>query len=425
MARVSTRVESPAEAFDIHNRLIEWRKSNPKEDRLLHHGYFVAEALHGLQVIKKDPTFSPEMVTTLNINDNLEVSDFYSSVCYAVDEVVLGRADTVFLSDEVRELVKTAEATMPDDVLFDTDVYTPCGFIVMETPIEMTARSKVAAHDYENIIKLAEKYGSTIKGERRNDPPNENGEYICIENWEVRGFSWGDIEATREESLALIAKRHGIKSDEYEFALKHLPSFEICAEGPIGLKVRVYGCIVSTEVDGVEIDVPEMRRNPFRLMDKYDFMYGQEGSELQEQAFVEAWGQSSQDAMNTAMNSSSLSRYMENRRFITALFRLMGEYVDKTDEKLPRHFGRRAVRAGRTGNTGGVVTLSLRRSIYGDSENGTGRKITLAHLVRGHWRRQWYPSQNMHRAKWINAHRRGGHIDDTPVERPRVITVTK
>lgn len=421
MSRVSTRVESPAEAFDIHNRLIEWRKSHPTEDRLLHHGYFVAQALQGGLLANKI-----DMVTTLNIRESLEVSEFFGAVLHAIDDIILSRADTVFLSDEVRELVKVAEATMPDDVLFHTDVYTPCGFIVMETPIEMKVKSKVSAEDYENVVRLAEKHGSIIKGERRNDPPNENGEYICIENWEVRGFSWGDIEATKQDSLDLIAKKYGTDSDAYEFAsTSYMPTDDIIAEGPVGINIRAYGVITSTEVDGVEIDAPAMRTNPFRLMDKYEFMYGSEGNDIQEEAFLEVLGRASQDEMSTAMNSSSLNRYREVRRFLTALFRLMNEYVDKTDETLPRQFGRRAVRAGRTGNTGGVVTLSLRRSIYGDAENGTGRKITLAHLVRGHWRRQWYPSQNMHRAKWINAHRRGGHVHDTPVERPRVITVTK
>jgi len=51
----------------------------------------------------------------------------------------------VFLTDDLRELVNTAEATMPDEVLFATDIYAPCGFVVMETPIAMDVLSRMKA----------------------------------------------------------------------------------------------------------------------------------------------------------------------------------------------------------------------------------------------------------------------------------------
>jgi hypothetical protein len=102
----------------------------------------------------------------------------------------------------------------------------------------------------------------------------------------------------------------------------------------------------------------------------------------------------------------------------------MDEYVDVETTALPRAFGRRATRGGRKGDAKSVTTLSLRRALY-DETDGTGAKITLAHLVRGHWRNQWYPSRKTHRAKWIQAHRRGGNITDEVTERPRIIKVDR
>lgn len=429
MSRVDARVNTPAEAFDIHTKLIEWRKGHPTEDRLLHHGYFMAELdnANKRHEVLLDGEFS-DLVTTLNVTNAVEASNFYSATLRTVDDTILTTSDTVFLSDDVRELVITAEATMPDEVLFDTDIYTPCGFIVMETPIDVDIKSKVVATDIDNVLKVAQRFGSVITGERKNATPNAEGQLVAIEKWQIRGFAWGDIEATRDETLSAIAKKFGTDSDEYEFAVtKYFPTRQVTSKEPVGVQIRVYGSLIGTELDGLHLGMAHVLHNEFKLMDKYDFMYGEDGRKLEIDTYAEMVARTNdefgKDDINYEMNLSSLERYKQTRRFLAALFRLMNEYVDKDDETLSRPFSRRAVRAGRTGKTSAVTTLSLRRTIYGDSESGTGRKVTLAHLVRGHWRRQWYPSHKTHRAKWINAHRRGGHVDDIAVERPRVIKV--
>jgi hypothetical protein len=155
-------------------------------------------------------------------------------------------------------------------------------------------------------------------------------------------------------------------------------------------------------------------------MDMYAFFYGEDGMEIERE--VSGVGNFSE----AELNESSWERSREVRRFLVALFRLMDEYVDIDRHGLHRAFGKRATRGGRTGDTKNVTILSLRRALGDDEdESGTGAKITLAHLVRGHWRNQWYPSQGMHRAKWIRAHRRGGNAGDEVVTRPRIIKVDR
>lgn len=55
-----------------------------------------------------------------------------------------------------------------------------------------------------------------------------------------------------------------------------------------------------------------------------------------------------------------------------------------------------------------VRTVSLARPEYAhyESDAATGRKVR-AHWVRGHWREQWYASEEVHRTLWIEGHMRG------------------
>jgi hypothetical protein len=58
--------------------------------------------------------------------------------------------------------------------------------------------------------------------------------------------------------------------------------------------------------------------------------------------------------------------------------------------------GRRKFRTDR------VTYLSVRRGrTTSTSAGGTGREYSVRWVVRGHWRRQWYPSQNRHIPIWI------------------------
>lgn len=48
-----------------------------------------------------------------------------------------------------------------------------------------------------------------------------------------------------------------------------------------------------------------------------------------------------------------------------------------------------------------ITYLSLRRSHGTTPRAGGGREYQHRWVVRGHWRRQWYPSEGRHKPKWI------------------------
>jgi hypothetical protein len=397
-------ISSASLAFDLHTKLVEFRNGHPTADRLLHHGYY--RAFVGAPV---DDTLS-----RATLESAMKESHAYHEVSRTLDDAILTRADTVFLTDDLRELVNTAEATMPDEVLFATDIYTPCGFVVMETPITMDVLSRMKAHEYDSLLDLIVARGGSVKGTRLNTAPDEFGDYVGAEHWDVRAFAWGDIDSIKPDALADVEKRFGRKSAEYALAEKLL----FASDAEKGVYVRVYGTMTGTTVDGLTVEIPEMGRD-LRLMDIYAFFYDEDGLR-EEKDYYE------KDRVTDEMLSASLDRKNTVRRFLVALFRLMEEYVDVGKSPLHRAHGRRASRVGRGGDLRNVTILSLRRALDDESDGtGVGNKVTLAHLVRGHWRNQWYPSQKQHRAKWIRAHRRGGNAGDEVTARPRVIKVDR
>lgn len=400
-------ISSASLAFDLHTRFVEFRIGHPTMDRLLHLGYFRAYEGHDVK----------ETVSRATLEAEMERSKVYSTVATSLDNTILTRADTVFLTDDLRELVNTAEATMPDEVLFDTDVYTPCGFVVMETPLPMDVLSRARASEYDELVDLMRKHGGRIEGTRLNAEPDEYGDYIGTEHWQVRAFAWGDVGSIRTEALADIAQNYGTKSDEYRFAHETYMG----SSDTKGIYVRVYGSLTSTTIDGLTMDVPTLAMAPLRLMDMYLFFYGEDG--LQTEVGIHGVDHLTD---THEMNTASWDRSRQIRRFLVALFRLMEEYVDVDKSSLHRAHSRRATRGGRGGDVRNVTILSLRRALDDDEGgSGTGHKVTLAHLVRGHWRNQWYPSQKQHRAKWIRAHRRGGSTGDEVTARPRIIKVDR
>jgi hypothetical protein len=399
---------TPMQAHNLHTNYVEWRRSHPKDDRILHDGYWRA-LTNG----------EKEIISVGTVDKVVQRSAIYHDVARTLDDVVLERADTIFLSDDLRELVNTAEVTMPDEVLFDTDVYTPCGLVVLETPIEISIPSWAFADDLDKLAEMALRFGGVITGERAYGEP-DNGRYMGYEIWNIQAFSWGDEEAINSEAYAEVCKRFGKSSSEANLA----HGFWV-DNGGLGMHVRVFGSMMRTDIDGLSIDVPEMRKSPLKLIDQFSFIYGENGVDIENDSLdADSWTETETDAF---MANESGKRHRTTRRFIVALLRLMEEYVEVDKSPVPRHTWRRATRGDlRTGDVKNVTVLSLRRALYDEDGNEmTGRKVTLAHLVRGHWRNQWYPSQQKHRAKWIQAHRRGGNKDDEVTEKRRIIKVDR
>lgn len=368
---------------------------HPEDDRVLHNAHW--------RTINDET--SP--LRRAEVSESMRESSSYHQMYTTLDNCILSRADTVFLSDDLRELVKTVEVTMPDEVIFDTDVYTPCGFVVMESPLENKLRARCAVDDLDEIMEKVKSYGGAVTGTRLYGE-SDSGTYIGTENWSVQAFAWADNRAISQYAFEEIERIFGVDSDQYEM-LSILNNKE---SSNSAIHFRVYGQLNSTTIDGVTMEVPIKVNRPLQLTDHFVYFYGEEGKDKEGVPPLPEEG-------------SASDRHRNNRRFLVALFRLMEEYIEVDKSVVPRQQSRRATRGGRIGDVKNITTLSLRREIRDSEHHGDGTKITLAHLVRGHWRNQWYPSQKTHRAKWIRAHRRGGAPGDTPVEKPRIIRVDR
>jgi hypothetical protein len=429
--------ETPAQAFDLHTKYHQHRQTHPDDDRLLHDGYWRAVASdlasRRIENTVPDEVMNDSAIREAVLSDSqksvnnefftYERSRNFHEVARVIDDIIIERANTVFVSSDLQELVNAAEETMPDEVLFRTDVYTPCGFVVLETPIETTVTALMPIDDLEESMERAKSLGGVFTGERQYDNANiveKNGVSTLIgtEVWKVHGFSWAIGDSINSDARKEIRSRFGSSNKSLNAYVELALPMQF-AESM--MYVRVYGELCAISADGLTLTLNNIAssRTSVKLIDRFSTAFGEDGIEgLREQRMklVEEGDE---------LGVSSFDRIHQMRRFLVALFRLMNEYVDIESEKLQRQTSRRAVRAGRTGDIGNVTVLSLRRALYEDGESGTGRKITLAHMVRGHWRNQWYPSQKMHRAKWINSFRRGGNIGDKVAERPRLIKVDR
>ena len=78
--------------------------------------------------------------------------------------------------------------------------------------------------------------------------------------------------------------------------------------------------------------------------------------------------------------------------------------TDTTTAVLARGERRRAQREGRGTPTVRVVRIRHPENRPGPGDLEAERRYRVRWTVRGHWRRQWYPSRGGHRPVWINPH---------------------
>lgn len=92
---------------------------------------------------------------------------------------------------------------------------------------------------------------------------------------------------------------------------------------------------------------------------------------------------------------------------VRAAWLLMAQEVASVRKVQPRRSELRALRR-KSLDLNRVRIVSLRhRKHESVGEHGEGREYTHRWLVRGHWRKQWYPSEQRHIPIWINAHVKG------------------
>lgn len=101
-----------------------------------------------------------------------------------------------------------------------------------------------------------------------------------------------------------------------------------------------------------------------------------------------------------AVDSESDQRFRRVDLFRALAYLLRQDNVVSSREELPsRPARRRAAREGRVAPS--VRVLALRGVGSGGAGGGAGREYAHRWVVRGHWRRQWYPSIRQHRPRWI------------------------
>lgn len=99
-------------------------------------------------------------------------------------------------------------------------------------------------------------------------------------------------------------------------------------------------------------------------------------------------------------------------KFVQALMRLAQQPLAQHSEAAAdRPTRRRVQRAGGTPRP--ITTITLRRPKGAPSETPGKREYTHRWMVHGFWRRQWYPSLQMHRQIWINDYVKGP--EDAPL----------
>lgn len=109
-----------------------------------------------------------------------------------------------------------------------------------------------------------------------------------------------------------------------------------------------------------------------------------------------AWLDTSEAAIEAAMTQWKVTQ---------VLWRL-GSQLVRTNEKASRGARRDAARYHNAHDE--ITLITLRKSSERAHEaSGEEANYSCSFIVRGHWRKQWYPSIEAHRQKWINPYVKG------------------
>lgn len=120
------------------------------------------------------------------------------------------------------------------------------------------------------------------------------------------------------------------------------------------------------------------------------------------------------------------------RRWVIAMFRLMGDHIEREPVRLDRPARRRLERMGFPVD-GYLTELRLRKVLYSESGDGSGSGAPLRfrHRVRGHWRKFYCPSTarpvgdpEAYRYRYVNDYIRGPK-ESPMVESQQVVTLSR
>lgn len=105
--------------------------------------------------------------------------------------------------------------------------------------------------------------------------------------------------------------------------------------------------------------------------------------------------------------------------FLGSFFTFLQEPLVETDKRIiPRALQRRASKVTPVDPVVRVIQLRSRQNEIGKPDGeSTSVEWASRWVVRGHWRNQWYPSQETHKPVWIAPYVKGP--DDKPLKPPR------
>lgn len=283
-----------------------------------------------------------------------------ASILIAEELERLAAAELFFVDPDMTRLAAAAAETLPVHGLHPTDVPAPSGLCVFAEPIATYANDG-GAYDGELVHVVAVSWGDSPL---MNLTPDRG---VWMTQW-----ASNDVELVAQQ----VHQRQGVPLARARTAARqHL--------GPLAWENEVTLLYGPTPRLGTLTTASEQ---PVTVQEVDD---ATRGADI-------AGG-----TMHTAM-------------IVRAAWLLMTQpgVTDIETEPLSRAERRRAQRDGRDPPVVRVVRIrhqENRPSPHTDSSRNYGVRWT----VRGHWRRQWYPSRGDHRPIWINPHVKGP--DDAPL----------
>lgn len=354
---------------------------------------------------------------------------------------LLGHADTYYVSDEMTSLVERAAKSIGDPVLERHVPFTPQGFVYFQRPVTIwwsndQVWGSQSAHGRRPLLPP----GSPHLVESAYTPPHGKPRQVM----QMRGLLWsyeprsvtgivdGQMDLEPRDGVSWFILGSDTQLDTYSDWMED-PHDSFRKDL---LRTKIADTVVEggeppseSELDAWAARIDELcwehgieryRDAPdgLRLIEASSWSAGQVWDELTEEEWEEGL-EAGRDVHEMESSAHVWFQVARVRRFMFSLWSIMAQPIATPVSETPnRDYRRRWERAvGTPPNYGDVRVVTLRRSQSGGGPEETdeewGREWSHRWVVRGHWRKQWYPSEGVHRMKWIDAFVKGP--DDKPL----------
>lgn len=294
---------------------------------------------------------------------------------------VLNHGETHYISRHVMGMVADAAEQAGDEPLFDTDLPCPEGLMVFEYPLLIP------------------------------DLHPDTGETVDGLEMPVRAICWGlsdgiharKPDGTGDEMDVLPGVFYAMYTDEEAWRTIFVPSVQRILPDEYAHHADIY-------------DGDDIHADPIWCIDTSGWAFGKH------------WKRSESNSPRADIEQGEVHRTVSFvRRFILAMFRFEWQRILVPEVHHPsRAEARRALRAGFKLEDGYVKVIRLRRHVEMEARGETIDPDQMAYdhqwVVRGHPRRQWFPSLGparnddgtfndaSHRRIWIDPHVKGNPL---------------